>query len=780
MKSASILTRFLPALGLLISCLSMQAQGFISGRVSCAESATIEISVETPDTSIQSFMQVNENQQFSFYVPVNGRVTITPTSDANPLNGVSTFDIALILLHIADVTPFDSPYKQIAADADDNGLLNEQDSVELRKLILGIYTSLPEDSYRFIPANYVFPDPTNPFSPPFPRSIVLDSVVGNVSGLNFIGVKVGDVNNSSTENCGENTVFNGNIWGEVIWDKDGDCLADSLEESLGRWPVVAENMQTGIKYTRLSRNDGLYHFSLPNGNYRVSITPPNGLLELCTDTVLQYVVTDTSNIIIRSLAQTKSVCAYPEVYISTPFLRRCFPNTYYISYANQGTAVLENAEVSIQFDSFFQVQSSSIPWSATNGNTYIFPVGDLEPNTHGQFTVGFLLDCDAEIGLTHCTQADIGPYAPCEYLSGWDGSRLQVEASCINGDVQFAITNLGADMASPVDYIVVEDIMIQMVNQGSIQLDSGETQVITIPANGSTWRIEVGQTPDNPYGQWTSTAIEGCGINGTGSFSLGFINLFPLPDDPLWIDEDCVQNIGSFDPNDKQGFPLGVTQAHWVPRDQRMEYLIRFQNTGTDTAFTVMILDQLDPQFNAATIRPGVSSHAYRFELLPERKMQFIFPNIMLPDSNVNEPLSHGFVRFSVDPVPGLANETVIANSDAIYFDFNQPIVTNTTLHTFGEQYLPVGVEGIHQGLLNVRIWPNPAQDYTIVDLQSASPQRGIFRLFDVLGKQVFVQSFDQNRFVVTTRLLAPGTYVYRIESLEGRILGWGKLSVSR
>lgn len=758
----------------------MQAQGFISGRVSCAESATIEISVETPDTSIQSFMQVNENQQFSFYVPVNGRVTITPRSDANPLNGVSTFDIALILLHIADVTPFDSPYKQIAADADDNGLLNEQDSVELRKLILGIYTSLPEDSYRFIPANYVFPDPTNPFSPPFPRSIVLDSVVGNVSGLNFIGVKVGDVNSSSTENCGENTVFNGNIWGEIIWDKDGDCLADSLEESLGRWPVVAENMQTGIKYTRLSRNDGLYHFSLPNGNYRVNITPPNGLLELCTDTVLQYVVTDTSNVVIRSLAQTKSVCAYPEVNISTPFLRRCFPNTYYISYANQGTAVLENAEVSIQFDSFFQVQSSSIPWSATNGNTYIFPVGDLEPNTHGQFTVGFLLDCDAEIGLTHCTQADIGPYAPCEYLSGWDGSRLQVEASCINGDVQFAITNLGADMASPVDYIVVEDIMIQMVNQGSIQLDSGETQVITIPANGSTWRIEVGQTPDNPYGQWTSTAIEGCGNNGTGSFSLGFINLFPLPDDPLWIDEDCVQNIGSFDPNDKQGFPLGVTQAHWVPRDQRMEYLIRFQNTGTDTAFTVMILDQLDPQFNAATIRPGVSSHAYRFELLPERKMQFIFPNIMLPDSNVNEPLSHGFVRFSVDPLPGLSNGTVIENNAAIYFDFNQPVFTNATFHTFGEQYLPIGIQEPAAGLLNVHIWPNPAQNQTTVDLLSFYPLQGTFRLFDALGKQVFVQSFDQNRFVVTTRLLAPGTYVYRIESLEGRILGWGKLSVSR
>ncbi len=118
---------------------------------------------------------------------------LTPTKDDNPPNGVSTYDLVLIAKHILGLEPLTTPYKMIAADANRSGSITSFDIVEFRKLILGIYDELPNNtSWRFVDKTYSFPNPANPF-PIFSDSI---SWVLNVQVDRWmkIGVEIGDVN----------------------------------------------------------------------------------------------------------------------------------------------------------------------------------------------------------------------------------------------------------------------------------------------------------------------------------------------------------------------------------------------------------------------------------------------------------------------------------------------------------------------------------------------------------------------------------------------------------
>jgi HYR domain/Dockerin type I domain len=122
---------------------------------------------------------------------------VTPFNDLHHREGVSTLDLVLIQKHLLGKAKLNSPYKMIAADANKSGHLTALDLLEIRKLILGINTRFPNNtSWRFIDREHEFSDPYNPFNPGFPESVWVDSVVGGIDTVNFVGVKVGDVNGS--------------------------------------------------------------------------------------------------------------------------------------------------------------------------------------------------------------------------------------------------------------------------------------------------------------------------------------------------------------------------------------------------------------------------------------------------------------------------------------------------------------------------------------------------------------------------------------------------------
>ena len=477
----------------------------------------------------------------------------------------------------------------------------------------------------------------------------------------------------------------GIVSGKVFNDLDNDCSLDVGEEGFLYRKIKLES-STYTFYCSTDA-DGEYSITIPSGNYDVSlVTPNNSPWQSCT--APQTIQVDTnSTYIINYPLQALFDCPLMVVDISTPFLRRCFTTNYYAQYCNEGTAMAHDAYVEIEFDNFLNVQGSSIPWSSKNGNTYTFQLGDVAPGVCGTFSVQVETSCNAVLGQTHCTNAHIYPDDPCVPTLLWDGSDLDIAGACDGDSVRFDIINLGDDMTEAVEFIVIEDDMIYLTSN-PVQLLSQQSVSMAVQANGSTWRVEIPEAPNNPFGRFATEAIEGCGTNGDGTFSLGFVNQFPMDDESPAIDEDCQENIGAYDPNDKIGYPKGFCQAHYIESGQDIEYKIRFQNTGTDTAFNIVVIDTLSNFLSPATVRPGSSSHPYEFDLLGAGVVKFSFPNIMLPDSNINEPASHGFVKFTVSQRPSLDMGAAIENHADIYFDFNDPIRTNTYRHTIGDEFV--------------------------------------------------------------------------------------------
>jgi hypothetical protein len=133
---------------------------------------------------------------------------------------------------------------------------------------------------------------------------------------------------------------------------------------------------------------------------------------------------------------------------------------------------------------------------------------------------------------------------------------------------------------------------------------------------------------------------------------------------------------GSYDPNDKIENRNGVLEPSELGKDTYLTYTIRFQNTGTDTAFGVIVRDTLEQTHQLSTFEMIASSHPYELTITEDKLLKWHFHNILLPDSNVNEPASHGYITYRIKPDSTLAVGTSITNTASIYFDYNLPVKT--------------------------------------------------------------------------------------------------------
>lgn len=133
---------------------------------------------------------------------------------------------------------------------------------------------------------------------------------------------------------------------------------------------------------------------------------------------------------------------------------------------------------------------------------------------------------------------------------------------------------------------------------------------------------------------------------------------------------------GSFDPNDKTEVHAGTLTTTQYAGGEYLQYLIRFQNTGTDTAFFITVKDTLQSKLDPASLEIIAASHPYVFKMIGN-VASWDFKKILLPDSTTNETGSHGFILFKIKPKTGLAVGDEFSNKAAIYFDYNLPVLTN-------------------------------------------------------------------------------------------------------
>jgi hypothetical protein len=446
---------------------------------------------------------------------------------------------------------------------------------------------------------------------------------------------------------------------------------------------------------------------------------------------------------------------------------------------NTGTLAVDTAFVLVHLPDSLSFVSSGLPLTSQDGQTLRFDLPFLYAGQIFSFLVYVEAACGLQLGETVCVEAEIFPQTLCTPMNpGWNGASIAVEGQCEDDSVRFIIRNVGSgNLLTPLEFIVIEDQI--MYNQGLFQLDAGEDTTIVSPTNGSNHVLLADQAPNHPGQDFPVAAVEGC----DGAVQTGVVNQFPQNEADPFVAIHCVEVTLAYDPNDKQGFPTGVGSDHLIPRGQALDYLIRFQNTGNDTAFNVVLRDTLFAFLDPMTLRPGAASHPYTAALSTASDgravLQFTFPNILLPDSTTNLAASQGFVQFRLAQQPDLPDGSQILNRAGIYFDFNAPVMTNTTLHTIGENtwielIAPTDDLPGKAAEVRVRIAPNPMTEIAYVFVPGWEHEFLKLSLFDAAGR--LVREVEGTGQVGVERGALPaGVYFFR---LEGRSMVSGKLVI--
>ncbi len=140
-------------------------------------------------------VSTDETGAFALTVDAGTDVTVAPSYDTEADAGVTTFDLLQIRKHILSTELLSSPYKMIAADANNNGSISAADLVAMRLVILGLSESFPNNtSWVFVDAAYTFP--TNwVLTDGYPAVININNIEENANA-DFMAIKVGDVNES--------------------------------------------------------------------------------------------------------------------------------------------------------------------------------------------------------------------------------------------------------------------------------------------------------------------------------------------------------------------------------------------------------------------------------------------------------------------------------------------------------------------------------------------------------------------------------------------------------
>lgn len=275
----------------------------------------------------------------------------------------------------------------------------------------------------------------------------------------------------------------------------------------------------------------------------------------------------------------------------------------------------------------------------------------------------------------------------------------------------------------------------------------------TISGNTITWNI-ANATPGYSYYDIINFTVPTGIANGTAHYYTAVIA-------PTGAVQDCnpsnnsgnlLQLVGSsYDPNDKT---VDMPEALSPLLQEALTYTIRFQNTGTAPAQNIYVLDTLSAQLDWSTFEVIESSHPMQVIELGNGVKRFDFQQIWLADSTTNEAASHGHLIYRVKENPLNIAGSTIYNTAYIYFDWNDPIVTNTTYNYNGQ--LGLG----NWDMTQVSMFPNPANDKVTISAGQTIDQ---VIILDITGKVVVQQPVNHQSVTIPTAHLATGSYIVQL-----------------
>ncbi|MFL5752576.1 MAG: SBBP repeat-containing protein [Bacteroidia bacterium] len=240
----------------------------------------------------------------------------------------------------------------------------------------------------------------------------------------------------------------------------------------------------------------------------------------------------------------------------------------------------------------------------------------------------------------------------------------------------------------------------------------------------------------------------------------------------------CFPIVNGFDPNEKSVYPAGECANRYVLNVQKLTYTVHFQNTGNSNAININVLDSIDADLDLNSVNVIASSHPLITEILPGNVLKFRFDNILLPYQAADELLSNGYFIYEVNPLSGKPDGTQIKNHADIYFDYNSPVITDTTLNTLVSAIpncnLLTNLNPVSKN--SGRLYPNPAGDLITIDDISVN---STIKVYDLFGKLIITFRSNSTKCVIETRNLQNGVFLIEIINEYGS-RGFQKVVVNK
>ena len=475
------------------------------------------------------------------------------------------------------------------------------------------------------------------------------------------------------------------ISGQIFNDTNGNCVKDTTERAL---PGVVVEALPG-HYFGLSDENGAYSIAVDTGRYTVrqlpSVDEPGRVVQqtCATSTSVAFPNYDGPAGIVN-FGNAVSNTSYLRVAVASDRRRRCARNRTTVLYSNTGFAAAPDARVAVALPAEVVFIAASLPHTRDARGNYVFAVGTLQPNDSGTIVITDSVVCGnpAIRGLTVCTRASITPLNTYPPPPTWNRAAVAVQGKAQAGNqVRFVLQNPTATaMTDSLAFRVYQNSDLALTHR--YRLAAGDSMVLRVPATHPVVRLEADQPTGHPTQRLASSTVEIAALSTPGQPNAAMMAPPPTPAGPETA-EDCQPIRDSYDPNDKQVVPTGTTAQHYTPTGVPLRYQVRFQNTGTDDAYRVVVTDTLAAGLDPRTLHVGAASHPYQLAVAGHGRvvLTFTFDNINLPPASRNATGSNGFVQFSVQPLATLPAQARIENNADIFFDYNPAVRTNTTVN---------------------------------------------------------------------------------------------------
>ena len=593
-----------------------------------------------------------------------------------------------------------------------------------------------------------------------------------ITGWNTRGLGAGFSDLSLISTDADGNVFTNEISGKVFYSPDGCNNYEDGDLLLKEW-IIKATKGDEVFFGTTDAN-GYYNIHVDTGFYEVEVLPINKYWESCNpngSTVEFSTFYDTTHI---DIAIAKAIdCPYLEVDVSTEVLVACQEATYTLDYSNLGPTAVTDVAVEIELDEVLSFESASIPPAYQNGNVIGFDLGTMEALDSGRFTIETLVSCDNVLNNQAAfVSAHITPDTICtESNPNWDGSSIVVRGECDNNEsLRFFVKNEGTgSMVQSRNAFIVED-QILFLREPFI-LNPGEEIEVTetpIEANGSTFRLIAEQSEGHPGESYPTVVVEGCVLEGE-SFSTGEVTQFPENDQDSYISIDVQEVVQPGIPLALRGYPAGYGDDNIITPDTDLEYTIIFEIPEEDTTnLRLVIRDTLSSALDPTTIVPGAGSHPYDIEVYNHNILKITFEEIQLQSDSSAEL---GFVKYKISQKPNNPIGTLIENSAAIYFDYHEPLRSNTTSHKVGcadffdadEGCITTDIIPIDPEVLTIKVQPNPFREYAQIVL-GANPYKELrFELYDAHGRLLRQERINGTTFDIHRENLENGFYVFKL-----------------